>query len=78
LTPDFAGPSVLLIGPPNDEARRLAVRVISHYSRADKLPSQPIVSCRVGVPREEGREPMKENLPLENGLASEELERMRI
>ena len=78
LSPDFAGPSVLLIGPPNDEVRRLAVRIIAHYSRADKLPPQPVVACQVGMPREEGQEPMVENLPLENGLASEELERMRI
>ena len=82
---DFSGPSVLLVGPPDDEANHLALRVIAHYTRSDKLPAEPKVRMRVGGPRGEGAGPLlEESMPLEQkgsgrpGTFQETLEKMRV
>ena len=81
LVPDFSGPSALLIGPPNDEMARLAVRIIAQYAGSRKLPVDGKVICRVGMPRGEDapQPPGEELLPLEGtAVPEEELQKMRI
>ncbi|MBI3333667.1 MAG: hypothetical protein HYZ93_06225 [Candidatus Omnitrophica bacterium] len=79
FVPDrFPGPVVLLIGPPDEETRRLALRLILHYTKKQKLPPEPKVICRVGVPRGEGQRPMEEVLALDEGIEATQLEAMRI
>ena len=79
IQPDqFAGPSVLLVGPPNEEANQLAVRTIAHYA-GDKLPATAKATLRVGRPRgEEKMEEWKESLAVVAGLDPAALERMRV
>ena len=75
----FSGPTVLLVSPPNDDANRLAIRIIAHYSRPEKLPLSPRVLVRIGVPRgEEALPGPVESLPLEGGLDLQRLEKMRV
>jgi tRNA U34 2-thiouridine synthase MnmA/TrmU len=80
ITPDdFAGPSVLLVGPPNDQAKELGVRAIARYTKTEKRPLSPQVICKVGVPRGEGNgQPPTETLPLGEAIDADALERMRI
>ncbi len=75
---EFAGPSLLLQGPPNDETRHLALQLIARYTRPEKRPLEARVACRIGVPREEGAEPPEEVLPLEPPCEENIVERMRI
>ena len=74
----FPGPSVLLIGTPDEEARRQALQLIAHYTKKEKRPPQAKVICRVGVPRGEGQEPMEEALALDKSIQDRELEEIRI
>ena len=76
----FPGPTTLLVGPPSDDANRLAVRVIAHYSRMEQLPPQAQVILQIGMPREGSSkgEPLNETLPLQDSIDPTELEQMRI
>ncbi len=79
FTPEFSGPSVLTIGPPNEETHRLATKIIAHYTNPQKLPPKATVTCRVGLPRDEGtRQDLMESIPLEGAIEEAGLERMRI
>jgi len=79
FVPDrFAGPSVLLIGPPDEETRRQALRLIAHYTKKEKRPPQAGVICRIGVARGEGQEPAEEVLSLDGDMEGAPLEGMRV
>lgn len=76
---DFPGPTVLMVGPPNEGAERLAPQLIAHYAGSKRLPPQPKIWMEVGRPREEaGQDPLKELRRLEGAIDPLELERMRI
>ena len=74
----FAGPSVLLIGPPDEETGRQALRLIAHYTKKEKRPPQARVICRIGVARGEGQEPMEETVTLDGVVEEPGLETMRV
>jgi len=74
----FAAPSVLLVGPPDDNANQLALRMIAHYTRPDKRPAEARVRMRVGVPRQEGAEPLEESCFLGEPVGQDELDKMRV
>ncbi|MBI3616029.1 MAG: hypothetical protein HY211_05885 [Candidatus Omnitrophica bacterium] len=74
----FPGPSVLLIGPPDEAADRRALKMIAHYTKKEKLPPQAKVIRRVGVPRQEGQQPLEETILLEGHIEEKELEATRI
>lgn len=78
LRPDFSGPSVLVLGPPNDEVKYLALKTIAHYTKPEKRPEAPRVICQVGVARGEGQEILSEELPLPDGIDADTLEKMKI
>lgn len=80
FAPDgFGGPSVLLVGPPNEEVQRLALKLIHHHTGSLKLPPDGKVSHRIGLPRgEERSQPIVETLSLDGDIDETELERMRI
>ncbi len=81
FVPEFHGPAVLLVGSPMEEARRLAVALIAHYTRPDKRPAGARILCRVGLSREEGsqREPLEEQISLEHTqIEIPSLEAMRV
>jgi len=75
---NFSGPSVLMIGPPEEEVRQTALRLIAYYSRNEQIGPEAMVRCRIGAPREETRQPMEERLPLGGRIEEAELERMRV
>ncbi len=75
----FPGPTVLMVGPPNGEAERLALQIIAHYAGAKRLPPEPRIRVEVGQPREEtGQEPCGELRRVEGAVEPSQLERMRI
>ena len=75
----FVGPSILLVGPPSDDVNALALRVIAHYTRPDKLTDRPTVTMRFGVGRGEGTpEAPAQVVPLAGTIGPEDLERMRV
>ncbi|MBI3318900.1 MAG: hypothetical protein HYZ90_07185 [Candidatus Omnitrophica bacterium] len=78
--PDFSGPSVLLLGMPNDELKALALGLIAHYTKPEKRPADPKVIFRVGVSREGNLPiaPPEESLPLEGRMEEAQLQRMRV
>ncbi len=79
--PDFAGPSVLMLGPPNDAIQKLALRLIAHYAGQRRIPENARVAFRPGLARaEQGSLPViQEWLPVEPAtLSTEEIEKMRI
>ncbi len=76
---DFPAPSVLLVGPPNDEANQTAVRLIAHYSRTDKVPAGARIRIRIGAARDvEAPVLMEESVPAGLALEAEQVERMRV
>ena len=76
---DFPGPTILMVGPPDDQARRWAVGILRRYTKPEKRPPQAQVICRVGIPRQEGGAICPtEILVLEDGIDPAELEEMRI
>ena len=78
---EFPGPSILLLGPPDEESRRLALRLVAHYTKPEKRPAGVRVTCRVGTPPSEGKlptAPLEEKIPLEGDLEEAQLEKMRI
>lgn len=76
---DFPAPSVLLVGPPNDAAEQLALRMIAAYTRPEKRPSEAKVHRRIGFSRDAMPvSPPGESVALGQALENAELERMRI
>ena len=75
---DFPGPSVLLIGLPDEGHRRLALRLMARYSQPEDRGLRPTALCRVGVPRGEGQAAPEEILPLDGAAEEQELEEMRV
>ena len=75
---DFSGPTALVVGAPDDEAKSLAVQAIAHYTRPEKCPPSAMVLCKMGLSRDSQQQPLTETLPLTGGLAADVLERMRI
>ena len=79
LRPEFPGPSVLFIGPPNEAARQEALQVIARYTHPQKLPAQAVVTCQIGVRRHEtDLEIPAESVPLGKPMGEDRLEKMRI
>ena len=79
FTPNFHGPWVLVAGPPGEEVQQLALGVIAHYTQGHKIPAQPTVTLRIGVPRQEGQpEPPLEILPLAGEVEEKKLTEIRI
>lgn len=75
----FPGPSACLIGPPNEVSSRLAVSVIAHYTKPEKLPDSAQVTCHVGGAREGESVPgPTEQFSLNGSVEPAHLERMRI
>ncbi len=76
---DFPAPSVLLVGPPNDAAEQLALRMIAAYTRPEKRPSEAKVHRRIGFSWDAMPvSPPGESVALGKALENTELERMRI
>lgn len=81
VSEEFPGPSVLLVGPPNEEAKKVALKMILHYTDPQKRPSDAKVLSRVVLP-ENGKESkiLSESLSLEGmeAFGEAELEGMRV
>ena len=76
---DFPAPAVLLVGPPSEQANRLALAMIAHYSRPEKRPPDAKVLLKVGVARgEDAPAAPTDSVALENKVDAAELEKMRI
>lgn len=77
---DFPAPAVLLVGPPSEQANRLALAMICHYSRPEKRPAGAKVLLKIGVARGEDAPaaPPTDSVALGIGGDAAELERMRI
>ena len=76
---DFPAPVVLLLGPPSEQANRLALALITHYSRPEKRPTGAKVVLKIGVARgEDAPAAPTDSVALESGMDPAELERMRI
>ncbi len=74
----FPAPSVLLLGPPDDLMNRLALRVISHYTKPEKRPAEAKVFVKIGVPRGEDAAPMDETVLLEGNITDDELAKIKV
>ena len=74
----FPAPSVLLVGPPDDEMSRLALRMISHYTKPEKRPAGAKVLVKVGVPRGEESASLSETVLLDGMITDDELEKMKV
>lgn len=76
---DFPAPSVLLVGPPDDNANQLAVRLIAHYSRPDRVPAGAQIRVKIGVGRDGGGLVIPEqSVPAGEALGAEQVEKMRV
>lgn len=78
---DFPAPSVLLVGPPDDNANQLALRLIAHYSRKDKVPADARIRVTIGAARDEAGTVTalsEESVPVAEALEAEQVERMRV
>ena len=77
---DFPAPVVLLLGPPSEQANQLALALISHYSKADKRPTDAKVMLKIGVARGEEVPAIAptDSVALGAGMDADALEKMRI
>jgi hypothetical protein len=50
LRPAFAGPTALVVGPSNEQTEEMAVRLVVHYTKADRLPAGPLEFWKDGTP----------------------------
>ena len=74
----FPAPSVLLLGPPDDNVNQMALKMIAHYTRPEKRPVEAKVLMKIGVAREEGAVPLEESYYLNDTVGQDELDKMRV